>query len=166
MVSRDSVIISPTYAAMNDGDVTAADIQNSYLQAPSSEKNYVICRKEFGLEHEGNISLIRRALYGGKLAGRDLWTHLRSFMTFLGFKSCQADPDIWMREDTKTDGTYYWEYVVLYVDYCLVVSNHGEKMLREEIGKYFKLKEKSIGAPDVYIGGKMRRLKLDNGSKA
>ena len=47
-----------------------------------------------------------------------------------------------------------------------MVSDHGKKMLREEIGKYFKLKEKSIGAPDVYIGGKMRRVKLENGSKA
>ena len=97
MVSRDSVRISLTYAASNDADVTAADIQNSYLQAPSSEKHYVICGKEFGLEHERKIALIRSALYGGKLASRDFWTHLRSFMTFLGFKSCQADPNIWMR---------------------------------------------------------------------
>ena len=86
-------------------------------------------------------------------------------MTLLGFKSCQADPYIWMREATKTDGTDYWEYVLLYVDDCLVVSDHGEKMLREEIGKYFKLKEKSIGPPDVYLGGKMRRVNLENGSK-
>ena len=71
-----------------------------------------------------------------------------------------------MREATNTDGTDYWEYVILYVDDCLVVSNHGEKMLREEIGNYFNLKEKSIGLPDVYLGGKMRRVKLENGSKA
>ena len=71
-----------------------------------------------------------------------------------------------MREATKTDGTDYWEYVLLYVDDCLVVSDHGEKILREEIGNYFKLEEKSIGPPDVYLGGKMRRVKLENGSKA
>ena len=47
-----------------------------------------------------------------------------------------------------------------------MVSEHGEKILREEIGKYFMLKENSIGPPDVYLGGKMRRVKLDNGSKA
>ena len=86
-------------------------------------------------------------------------------MTFLGFKSCQADSDIYMRESTKTDGKYYWEYVLLYVYECLV-SNHGENMQREDIGKYFKLKENSIGPPDVYPGGKMRQVKLDNGSKA
>ena len=96
MVFIYSVIIALTNYALNDVDVTGADIQNSYLQAPSSEKHYVICGKEFGLEHEGNIALIRRALYGGKLAGRDFWTHLRTCMNFLGFRSCQADLEIWM----------------------------------------------------------------------
>ena len=98
MVSRESVRIALTYAALNDVDVTASDIQNAYLQATSSEKHYVICGKEFGLEHEGNIALISSALYGGKLAGRELWIQLRSCMTFLGLKYCQADPDIYMRE--------------------------------------------------------------------
>ena len=87
-------------------------------------------------------------------------------MNFLGFKSCQADPYIWTREAPKTYVTDYWEYVLIYMNDCLVVSDHGEKMLREEIGKYFKLKEKSIGPPDVYLGGKMRRVKLENVSKA
>ena len=47
-----------------------------------------------------------------------------------------------------------------------MVSGHGEKMLREEIVKYFNLKVNSIGPPDVYLGGKIRRVKLDNVSKA
>jgi hypothetical protein len=71
VVSRDSVRIALTYAALNDLDVFAADVQNAYLQAPSSEKHYIICGKEFGLENEGRVALIRRALYGGKSAGRD-----------------------------------------------------------------------------------------------
>ena len=71
-----------------------------------------------------------------------------------------------MREATKTDGTDYWEYILLYVDECVVVSYHSENILREEIGKYFKLKEKSIGPPDIFRSGKMRRVKVDNDSKA
>ena len=43
VVSRDSVCIAFTYAALNDIDVLAADIHNAYLQAPSSWKHYVIC---------------------------------------------------------------------------------------------------------------------------
>ena len=81
-------------------------------------------------------------------------------MNFLVLKSYQADPVIWMKEATKTDGTDYWEYVILYMYDCLVVSNHVEKTLREEIGNYFKLKENSIGTPNVYLGGNMRRVKI------
>ena len=47
VVSRDSVIIALNHSALND--VTAASIQNAYLQAPYSEKQCVICGKEFGL---------------------------------------------------------------------------------------------------------------------
>ena len=166
VVSRDSVRIALTYAALNELPVTAADVQNAYLQAPSSEKHYVICGNEFGAEHFGKKALIRRALYGGKLAGRDFWAHLRSCMKFLGFHSSQGDSDVWMRAATKSSGEHYWEYVLLYVDDCLVVSENGEQVLRTEIGKYFKLKEKSIGPPKVYLGGKLSEVKLANGAKA
>ena len=77
VVSRESVRIALTYAALNDIDVNAADIRNAYLQAPTSEKHYIICGLEFGLENVGKRALIRRALYGGKSAGRDFGNHLR-----------------------------------------------------------------------------------------
>ena len=128
-VTRDSVRIALTYAALNNLDIVAADIKNAYLQAPASEKHYVICGSEFGLENVGKIALIRRALYGGKSAGRDFWNHLRNCMDFLGFESCKADPDVWMRRATKSDGTTIYEYVLLYCDDTLVVSERGEHIL-------------------------------------
>ena len=57
-----------------------ADIKNAYLQAPSSEKHFIVCGPEFGIENEGKLALIRQALYGGKVAGRDFWHHLRDCM--------------------------------------------------------------------------------------
>ena len=47
-----------------------------------------------------------------------------------------------------------------------MISENGEQVLWNEIGKYFTLKEKSIGAPKIYLGGKMRRVKLEGGAKA
>jgi hypothetical protein len=85
VVARDSVRIALTYAALNDFDVMAADVQNTYLQAPSSEKHYIVCGDEFREEHIGKVAIIRRALYGGKSAGRDHWLHMRSCMDHLGF---------------------------------------------------------------------------------
>ena len=53
VVSRESVYIALTYAALNDLNVFAADIWNAYLQAPSSQKDYIICEPEFGVENIG-----------------------------------------------------------------------------------------------------------------
>ena len=143
-------------------DVMAADIQNAYLQAPSSEKYFIVCGAEFGLENVGKVALITRALYGVKFAGRYFWHHLRDCMDHLGFTSCQADPDVWMRAATKPDGEEYFEYVLLYVDDCLVISHKPEAILREEIGKHFKLKEESIGPPSQCLGGKLHQVTMAN----
>jgi hypothetical protein len=40
-------------AVLNDISVVAASIENTYLQAPLSEKNYIICDAEFGRENVG-----------------------------------------------------------------------------------------------------------------
>ena len=125
VVSRDNVHISLTSDALNDFYVTASDTQNAYLQVPSSEKHFIICKHEFGIEHVVKIALIRRALYGGKMTGRDFWIHLSSCIKFLGSKSIHGDPGVWMREAVKADGTQNWKYVLLYVDDCLVVSENG-----------------------------------------
>ena len=147
VVSRESVRIALTYAALNDLDVFAGDIRNAYLQAPSSQKDYIICGPEFGLENVGRVALIHRALYGGKTAGRDFRNHLRSCMRHLDFISCPADPDVWMRPAKKSDGSPYYEYVLLYVDDCLVISENAEDLLTNEIGRYFELKPNSVGPP-------------------
>ena len=76
VVSRESVRIAFTYAALNGLPVRAADTQNDYLQAPASEKHYVICGPELGLENIGKIAVIVRALYGGKSANTDFWRHV------------------------------------------------------------------------------------------
>jgi len=166
VVSRESVRIAFTYAALNGIDVMAADVLNAYLHAPASEKHYIVCGLEFGLENKGKRAKIVRALYGGKAAGRDFRNSLRSCMHHLSFESCKADPDVWMRKAVKSDGAQYWEYVLLYVDDALVLSENAERILREEVGKYFELKEASIGPPDIYLGGKVSKVKLENGMVA
>jgi hypothetical protein len=135
VVSRESIRIALTYAALLGLPVCGADIQNAYLQAPSSEKHYIICGPEFGIENEGKVAIIVRALYGGKVAGRDFWHHLRDSMRRLGFTSSKADPDVWFRSAKRASGEEYYEYVLLYVDDVIVISEHAEKVIRDEIGQ-------------------------------
>ena len=107
--------------------------------------------------------MIHWALYGGKAAGRDFRNHLCSCMEFLSFKSCLADPDVWRRLVIKNNGNTYYEYILLYVDDALVVSENAESILQNELGRYFHLKEESIGPPTVYLGGRVRKVQLENG---
>ena len=76
-VSRDSVRIVFTYAALNSLDFFAEDICNAYLQALSSHKDYILFGIEFGLGNVGKVALIHRALYLGKSAGEDFRNHLQ-----------------------------------------------------------------------------------------
>ena len=161
-----SLRIAFTYAALNDLQVFAADIHNAYLQAPSSQKDYVVCGPEFGIENIGKVALIHRALYGGKSAGRDFRNHLRSCMRHLRFRSCPADQDVWMRPAKKGDCSPCFDYVLLYVDDTLVISDNAEFILQNEIGSYFELKESSIGPPKMYFGAGIRKVKLNNGMEA
>ena len=103
VVSRESVRKVFTYSALNELDICASDIINAYLQAPSTQKDYVICGLEFILDNVGKVALMHRALYGGKAAGRDYRNHLRSCMQHLNFTSCPADPDVWMSPAIKAD---------------------------------------------------------------
>ncbi len=58
VVSRESIQIALVYAVFHGIEVLAADIRNVYLQAPTSEKHYIMCGEEFGLENVGKIALI------------------------------------------------------------------------------------------------------------
>jgi hypothetical protein len=162
VVSRDSIRIAFTYAALNDLGVFATDIRNAYLQALSSQKDYILCGPEFGIENIGKIALICRALYGGKSAGKDFRNHLCSCMRHLDFASCPADPDVWMRPPKRSNGSYYYKYILLYTDDALVISKNAEQVLRNELGRYFTLKEESIGPPKIYLGGHVRKVQLEN----
>ena len=85
-------------------------------------------------------------------------------MRHLDFTSCLSDPDVWMRPAKKTDSTSYYEYILLYTDDVLVISQHAEETLKE-LGRYFELKEESIVPPKIYLGGHCRKLQLENGVK-
>ena len=114
----------PACVRLNGLDVWAADEQNASLQAPCSKNYFTVCGPEFGSEFIGKLAIIVRSVYGLKSAGADFRNHLHNCMEHLGYESCKADPDVWMRSETRTDGLYYYEYILLYVDDCLCISEH------------------------------------------
>ena len=165
VVSRESVRIALTLAALNDLEVKTSDIENAYLTAPVSEKIWTVLGPEFGSD-AGKKAIIVRSLYGLKSSGASFRNHLANCMRHLGWKLCLADPDVWLKEEVQpSDGFKYFAYALIYVDDTLIVHHKAEAALHE-IDKYFKMKPGSIGDPDFYLGAKLRRVTLENGVKA
>ena len=122
VVLRESIRIDFTLAALNDLDIFAADIQNAYLISTCGEKIIFTCGPEFGSEHKGETAVVVRALYGLRSSGSVFCNHLASFTEALNYLPFRADPDVWIHKARKSDGTNYYEYMLLYVDDFLAIS--------------------------------------------
>jgi hypothetical protein len=159
VVSRDSVRIAFTIAALNDLDVMSADVQNAYLNAKTKEKCYTTCGLEFGPENEGRPVKIVRALYGLRSSGARFRDHMADTLCAGGFKSCLADPDVWMRPNTKSCGFKYWEYVLCYVDDVLAISHEPQKIM-DYLNSVYTLKAGSVGRPTTYLGCEVKQYNV------
>lgn len=165
VVSRESVRIALTLAALNDLEVKTADIENAYLTAPVGEKIWCVLGPEFG-QDAGKRAIVTRALYGLKSAGASFRNHLADCMRHLGWVSCKADQDVWMKAEVRpSDGHRYYAYALLYVD-DILVCHHDPTSALKEIDHYFKMKPGSIADPTFYLGAKLRPIVLSNGVRA
>ena len=81
-------------------------------------------------------------------------------MDALGYKPCLADPDIWLKSQNQ-DGIDYYSYILCYVDYIMVIHHYARPIL-DRIEKFMKLKESSVGDPDIYLGAKLKKVHMDN----
>jgi hypothetical protein len=160
VVSRESVRIMFLITALNDLQVLSANIGNASLNAPNREKVYAIAGKEFG-NRAGQTVIIVRALYGLKSAGAAWHSHLANSLVALGYKSCLADADIWMRPTAKDNNCHYYEYLAIFVDDTLCMSHDPMKTM-EAISKLYRIKDNSIEPPKTYLGAQVVQYKLPN----
>ena len=97
-------------AELNNMEAWQTDIGNAYLEAKTKEKLVIVAGPEFG-PLEGHLLRISKALYGLRTSGLHWHERFAGVLKELGFKSCKAEPDIWMRPN----GDVY-EYIAVYVD--------------------------------------------------
>jgi hypothetical protein len=162
VVLRESVRIALTLAALNDLDVKMDGIENVYLTAPITEKIWNVLDPYFG-DGTGKCALTVRALYGLKSAGAAFRNHIAECMKYLEWKPCNADRDLWMKAETRTDdGMLYWAYILIYFDDILCVHHDPDTPLAK-LDEYFKMKEGSIQVPTFYLGAKLKKTLLPNG---
>jgi hypothetical protein len=83
-------------------------------------------------------------------------------MTHLGWETCLADCDLWMKAETRPhDGMRYWAYILIYVDDILCV-HHDPGTTLAKLDEYFKMREGSIQVPTFYLGAKLKKTVLPN----
>jgi hypothetical protein len=158
VVTRESVRIMFTIAALNDLDLMAGDVQNAYINAKTAEKVYTIAGPEFGSD-QGRPAVIVRALYGLKSSGARWRDHLAAILRENGFKSSKADADVWMRKAMKHSGFIYWEYLLAYVDDILVIS-HDPRAIIDALSKSVTFKQGSVGPPKSYLGADVFQITI------
>ena len=159
VVSRDSVRIALTIAALNELSVMACDIQNAYLTTECRERIWTRAGPEFGSE-SGPIMIVKKALYGLKCLGAAFRAHLAEKLHDIGFIPTRADPDLWHRLAVKLDGFEYYEYVLCYVEDLLAISHDAQKVLKS-IQDTFKFKDDKIDKPEVYLGPQLDKMSVD-----
>ena len=77
-----------------------------------------------------------------------------------------ADQDLWLWPKVKPeDGHKYYAYALLYVDDILLI-HHDVTQCLKDIERFFKMKSRSIGDPDFYLGAKLRPIRLSDGTMA
>ena len=79
---------------------------------------------------EYQVLKLKNNLYGLKDAGRTWWEHLSEGLEEMGFRKCQSDQCVWMK-----DGAV----IVVYVDDCLIFANEDNtviELIAELKGKF------------------------------
>ena len=119
----------------------------------------MIAGPEFGPE-KGKTFLVVKALYGLKSASFSFRSYMAENLASMGFTSTMADPDVWLRAATKSDGESYYEYILMYVDDILAISCDARSIL-EEVQRTFKFKNGKIDAPEFYLGAKLQKKAIN-----
>jgi hypothetical protein len=84
-------------------------------------------------------------------------------MRQMGYTSCKADLDLWLKAMAKPENNvHYYAYILCYVDDILCM-HHDPMSVMGEINKYLPLKPSSVGNPDIYLGAKLKETRLPNG---
>ena len=118
---------------LNEIDVKSFNVKNTFLSAPCKEKLYITAGKEFGVA-QSKLFITVQVSYGIKSASASFHVFMAEYFDELDFKSCDTDNDVWMRRATKEIGFEFYEYVIMYIDDILVMSNKATEVLNQ-IGK-------------------------------
>ena len=105
----------------------AGESGNSFCTAPWAEKIWFTCGQEFGAQF-GAIFVLKRALYGLKIASDSFHNFFGKFLRCIGFTSSREDQDLWMRKSNGYDG---YDYIDSRIDAIIIAEKNPYKYMNE-----------------------------------
>ena len=132
---------------LNNLDLWGADIGNSYLEAFTDEKLYIVADPEFQ-ELEGYILIFLKALYGLKSSGKRWAEVIHGILRDMKFLPSKADPCIWLR---KAPNLRCYECIAVYVDDLCITAESPSAIIQIFKTKYH-LKVKGDGKLTYHLG--------------
>ncbi|CAJ1933829.1 unnamed protein product [Cylindrotheca closterium] len=123
-------------------------------------RSVTYARKEFG-EYAGKKAILVKAVYGLKSSGF-AWRSLCAdvLKEQLEFQPCRGDMDVWRRPCQRKDGLKYYEYILVYTDDVIAISENP-KAIMDKLNNFFVLKPDLIKEPTTYLGATISKHKLD-----
>jgi hypothetical protein len=162
VVSRESVRICLTIAALNDLSISACDIGNAYLNAETQEKVYFTAGPEWR-DKQGRAVIIVRALYGLRSSALQWQRHLADNLRYdLGYTPSLADDNVWMKKSFKANGEAYYSYILCFVDDLLCVHADPDSVLGTLKG-FYKMKH-DPSMPEMYLGSNISTFDHESGT--
>ena len=67
---------------------------------------------------------------------------------------------LWLKSQHR-DFIDYYSYILFYVDNIMVI-HHDARTILDRIDNSVKLKESSVGDPDIYLGAKLKKVQMYN----
>lgn len=161
VVTRESIRLGFLLASLNRVDILSADIAGAYLNAKCAEKIYTVLGEEFG-DLKGRTAIVVKALYGLK-SSAFAWrsTLSKTLKEEMEFVQCRGDMDVWRKPAVKKNGEKYYEYIFVYVDDLMAVSENPRAILNK-LGSHYLLKPDSIAEPTTFLGATISKRFLDD----
>ena len=117
--------------------------------------------RAFG-DNAGKSAILAKVLCSLKIAGASFRAHLAQCMLELGYKSCNADPDLLVMPEFRIeDKSEYCSYILFCVDDILFI-NHDTDDVLNKLKCYVPRKSSSVGSSDVYLGTILMHIQLYN----
>jgi hypothetical protein len=77
-------------------------------------------------------------------------------------KAGPGDSDVYMKKQSRPNGSDYYEMVLVFVDDILCIS-HNPKEVMDRLGKIYELRG-TVKEPSIYLGANITKHQLPNGS--